>query len=311
MGSHMIKNSTVALLLCVLLVSQNAQASNQQNQALSIEGEVGIEYGNDSNVVVEEIDLTSSFGDTFFKFRGKGSAEYRFTDEHSASVSLSLTDRNYADAEAFDLQTVLFTSGYKFKHEDVTLGLDYRHASAELGGNDFLTLTQISPSASFFLSKKNFFRLAYTNIQKELDNNPARDADSHEYALDYYFFWKGLNDYFISSVKFRQEEAEEALFNYDGYQLRFAYKKRYEMLDFKSRITLDLRYRERDYNDLIDPSLADFRKDTRRTITFNKEVELTAKLSALIDIAHIDNQSNLENLDYNETIISTGLEYQF
>lgn len=311
MVNHMIINGIIAVSLCALQAGQLALASSQQNDALQISGEVGIEYGNDSNVVVEEIDLTTSFGDTFFKFTGKVGAEFEFDGRQTVSASLSLTDRNFSDAETFDLQTVLFTSGYKFKHEDFTFGFDYRHANAELGGNDFLTLTQISPSISFFLTKKNFFRLAYTNIDKELDNDPSRDADSNEYAIDYYYFWKGLNDYFISSVKWRQEEAENGLFSYDGYQLRLAYKKRYDMLDFKSRLTLDVRYRARDYNDVFDAALGDFRKDTRRTFTLNKEVELTAKLSALLDIAHIDNTSNLANLDYNETVVSTGLEYQF
>lgn len=286
-------------------------ALSKEESRLSLDGSVGAEYGNDSNVVVEEVDLTTSTSDTFFRLKAKGSAEYQFDKQHSASASLSITDKRFSDADTFDLQTLLFSSGYKYKNGDYTFAFDYRRASAELGGNDFLTLTQMSPSVSFFVNKQNFIRVAYTNIEKELDNNPTRNADSDEYAIDYYFFWKGLNDYFISSVKFRHEDAGEDIFNFSSSQARIAYKKRYELFNYKARLTLEAKYREKDFNDVVNPELNAFRVDKRRSFSVNKEVAIVDDVSLFLDITHINNKSNLPALDYTETIVSTGVEYQF
>ncbi len=309
-GSNTKGNLTTAVLIGGLLIN-HAEAISQTVDKLEFDGTVGIEYGYDSNVVVEEIDVTSSSSDSFLRLRGKGSATFRFDERHSASASLSISDKSYKDDEAFDLQTRLFSSGYKYKNKGYTLGVDYRHASADLGGNDFLTLTQISPSLSFFLSKQNFFRLAYTSIEKELDNNPTRNSDGDNFGIDYYFFRNGLNNYFISSVKYRQEEAQDDIFSFDSYQLRFAYKKRFEVLGYKSRLTLDVKYRQRDFEEAINPTINDFRADKRRTFGVNNEVELSDEITWLIDITHINNGSNLTGLDYQETIVSTGIEYQF
>jgi hypothetical protein len=306
-------SNTCLIYLCVALFSASASkvVYSKEDKGFSFEGELEAFVGSDNNVVVEEIDLPTSTSDTFFTLKAKGGVDYQFNAQHSASAALSYTDKNYSDADRFDLQTTLSTIGYKFKHENFTINLDYREADAELGGNDFLVLTQISPAISFFLTKKNFFRLAYTNIEKELVNNPVRDASSDEYGLDYYFFWNGLSDYFISSVRLRQEDAQDPVFNFNSYQLRLAYKKRFALMGYKSRLSLDAKYRTRDFDTLINPAINTFRVDKRTSFSVSNELEVFHNLFWNLELTYVTNNSNLDTVSFSETEIISGISYRF
>lgn len=301
------------IYLCTAITALGASnvAYSNDEQGFSFNAQLGADVGSDNNVVVEEIDLTTSTSDTFITQRAKGDLDYQFNAQHSASVGLSYTDKNYTDSDRFDLQTILSTVGYKFKHENYTINLDFREADAELGGNDFLVLTQISPALSFFLSKKNFFRFAYTNIEKKLVNNPVRNASSDEYGLDYYFFWNGLSDYFISSIRLRQEDAQDPVFNFKSYQLRLAYKKRFALIGYKSRLSVDARYRTRDFDTLINPTINTFRLDKRHSFSVSNELEVFNNLFWNVELAYVNNNSNLDSANFSETEIISGISYQF
>ncbi len=301
----------ISLVLALSFVGASKSVKGEEAGGFSFDGELEAFWGNDNNVVVEEIDLTTSTSDHFFTLKGKGGFDYNFDRQHSASAALTYRDKRYSSADRFDLRTILSTVGYKFKHEHYTINVDYRQADAKLGGNDFLSLTQFSPSASFFLTKKNFFRLAYTSIEKELVNNPVRDAKSDEYGLDYYFFWNGLNDYFISSIRLRQEDAQDPIFNFGSYQLRLAYKKRFALMGYRSRLSLDAKYRERDFDTSINPLINAFRVDKRSSLSATNEVEVLSNLFWTLELEYVSNDSNLASADFSETEITSGILYQF
>ncbi|AEP31119.1 surface lipoprotein assembly modifier [Brumicola nitratireducens] len=299
--------------LCALMLISDASKylHSKEKSDFSFGAELEASVGNESNVVVEEIDLSTTRGDSFFVVKAKGDIEYAFSSQHSVSAGISYTDKNYFEADRFSLQTTLSSAGYKFKHADYTLSFDYRNASADLGGNDFLTLTHVSPAISFFLDKKNFLRLAYTNIDKELINNPTRDAQSDEIGVDYYYFWNGLSDYFISSVKLRQEDAIDPVFNFSSYQLRLAYKKRYSVSTYKLRLTVEGKYRERDFNDRLNPRINAFRADDRATFSLSNEAEIIDDLFWHVALSYVNNDSNLASASYSETSVASGISYQF
>lgn len=299
--------------LCALLLISDASKylHSKEKSGFSFGAELEASVGNESNVVVEEIDLSTTRGDSFFVVKAKGDIEYAFSSQHSASAGISYTDKNYFEADGFSLQTTLSSAGYKFKHADYTFSFDYRNASADLGGNDFLTLTHVSPAISFFLDKKNFLRLAYTNIDKELINNPTRDAKSDEIGVDYYYFLNGLSDYFISSVKLRQEDAGDPVFNFSSYQLRLAYKKRYSVSTYKLRLTIEGKYRERDFNDRLNPRINAFRADDRATFSLSNEAEIIDDLFWHVELSYVNNDSNLASASYSETSVASGISYQF
>jgi hypothetical protein len=227
------------------------------------------------------------------------------------SANISVNDRRYQDVSKFDLQTILTTLGYKYKTGETTLGFNYRFADAKLDGQGFLSLTQYSPSVSTFLSKQHFVRVAYTFIEKKLDDNPTRDSDSNEVAVDYYYFKNGLSQYFIFASRIRDEDALKNEFDFRSIQFRAAYKQRYTVLKKLNKLTIDYTHRNRDYDTATNPMINENRQDKRNTFGIENETVLSNRFSVTAEIQYIDNTSNLNSFDFSETVSSLGITYQF
>lgn len=302
---HLIAYASAAMLI------QTPITMALDTDKLTLRGSATAIYGNDSNVIIKHADINTNTDDFFLRLKAKGQAKYTFTKEHSASASLSFNDKNYREASLFDLRTLMFSSGYRYKTSLYTAGFDFRHISADLNGHSYLSLSQASPSLAFFLNRKNFLRLSYTHADKTIKNKPAKAASSNELGMDYYFFWKGLNDYFIGSFRFKQEGAKDAIFNYNSFQAKLGYKKRYRLLSYKTQSMLNIKYRLREYKDKPKPEINGFRSDQLYGIGFDNALNLLPGLKLLAAIHYSHNDSNLSGLNYNETIISSGLEYQF
>ncbi|MEQ3653205.1 MAG: hypothetical protein ABNH21_16995 [Glaciecola sp.] len=306
-----ISSLTLLLGMTLFLIDGTKLVSSEEKHGFSFDGQLEALVGGDNNVVVEEIDLSTSNNDSFFTFKTKFDLDYTFDANHSLSAAISYSDKSYSEATNFDLQTTLSTLGYKFKYDKLSFNLDYRKADAKLGGNDFMVLTQVSPAVSFFVNKQNFMRLAYTSIDKDLVNNPARDAQSNEYSVDYYFFKSGLREYFISSVKVRKEDAFNTVFDFNSYQIRLAYKRRYQLIDFDSRLTLDARYRSREFDSVLNPTIGAMRVDKRQAFRVLNEVELIENLFWNTEVAYVKNNSNLSAAEFSGAEVMSGISYEF
>lgn len=305
------QNMRLHLIAITLLQGLSLGALAEQAENLKVGGDIAVEYGYDSNVVVEELDLSTSLGDSFLRYKLSADADYTFNDAASASGSLSWSDKRFNDASNFDLRTILASLDYKYKYNDITFGIAVRHADAELGGKGFLALSHLSPSVSFFLSKKHFVRLAYTYSDKTLDDNPLRDATGHELGASYYYFQNGLNRYLILGVKRHLADATDPLYDFSAIELSAAYKQRYQLFSRKNQLSVAVDYRERDFDEIINPAINDFREETRSELSLQNETELLQHLMLQLSLSYIDNQSNLNTFDYSETQYGLTASYSF
>lgn len=271
----------------------------------------GVVLGHDSNVAVDEIDLFTAHSDNFITGRFGLGYENAFDDAQSFDLSYQLSDQHYADNQQFDLQNHLASVGYKLKYDKFTFGLTLRYVHSNLNSSHFLTLSQISPSVSWFISKRHYMRFSYTYHDKTLESNPARDANSDELSTDYYYFENGLNSYFIVSGKVREEDAIDSLFNYSSQQLRVAYHKRFDVASSPLKATIELRARRRDYNDEVNPEIEGFRLDKSYSSSLSLEWELAKHWLLEWQIEYSDRQSNLDSVDYSQWLIEAGFEYRF
>lgn len=291
------------VFLCLVTISIHAEGEFEIN--------AGLLLGHDSNVAVDEIDLVTTNGDRFLTGRFGVAYENAIDDNQSFKLSYNLSDKHYGDNEQFNLQNHLASVGYNIKHDKVTYGLTYRYVHSNLDSKRFLTISQVTPSLSWFISKKHYLRFAYTFHDKTLEDNTGRNANSHELSSDYYYFANGLNSYFIVAVKARDEDADDELFNYSSQQLRIAYQKRFNISDHPLKASIDLRVREREYTTQIHPSIGDFRLDETYSSSFSLEWEVGEHWLWQWNMEYADRQSNLASVDFSQTLISAGFEYRY
>ena len=99
------------------------------------------------------------------------------------------------------------------------VGATLQHAYAELDGNEFLTLTQLSPYLSRLVGERLFLRFAYADTDKDFADNPGRDATTSSFSSDAYVFVNGLKTYLVFGHRYDDEDAASAEFDYTGHRL--------------------------------------------------------------------------------------------
>ena len=293
--------------LGIVVMSHSAAAQNK----LHWNGEVSLGYGYDSNVTIDELDLNARTGDQYVRYEGKLALDYDISDNQDVRLSYKLSEKQYNDQEQLDLGSHFLSTGYTYKAGKTRYGFDWRYVDSELDGQDFMTLNMISPFVSGFIGKQHYLRAGITHTEKKLKSQSARDAKSNEYSLDYYYFINGLNRFIILSGKFKNENARDAEFNYHSSQLRVAYEYRFPVFALPSKVRIDFRIRQRKYEDEINREINDFREDTRQRAGASLEMELSQNLSVVLDASYVDNESDLNSLNYTESLFNVTLSYAF
>ncbi len=291
------------IFLCFFSISAHAEGEFEAN--------VGLLLGYDSNVAIDEIDVFTTNGDGFVTGRFRLAYTNDFNNDQSVKLSYNLSDKRYRDNGQFDLQNQLASISYNIKYEEITFGLSYRYVDANLNSKQFLTLSQVNPSASWFISKQHYLRLAYTFHDKTLEYNSGRDANSHEFSANYYYFVNGFNSYFIVALKTREENAASDVFNYSAQQLRIAYQKRFDILDSPIKATINVQARRRDYNEAVNPLIQDYRLDKNYSSSFSLEWGLSEHWLVDWQIEYSDRQSNFDSVDFSQWLSTAGFEYRF
>ncbi len=276
-----------------------------------LELSAGLELGYDTDVTVDEIDLTTEQSDRFYTGSFGLGYEWETAENQNIKLAYRLTDKRYADYGQFDLQNHMGTANYSYKGEDLTFTMAYRYVSSRLDSQAFLDLWQLSPSVSWFITKQHYVRLAYSYQDKSLENNPGRDGKQHELGGDYYYFADGLNRYWVASAKVRQEDAEDNVFDYRSVQFRLGYQFRFDLAGAPLKTTLDWKYRQRNYDEVINPSIGEEREDSRHTIGARLEWEWSKSWNWQVQAEYLDNESNLPSLSYSQWMTTVGLEYTY
>lgn len=292
------------LLACLPLAAE-------EKSDVAVDFSAGLEIGYKDSVLVEELDLVTTLGDHFTRYKLKAEIEFAPDKNNEFAFSIGLTDRQYQDATDFDLQTLLATASYNYDFGDLKLGIDFRSADSELGGTDFLTLKHTEPYFTYFISRNHFLRGSYTTVDTELDNNQDRNSDADEYSLSYYYFINGLNHYVILGGKWREQDAEDDIYDFVSDVYRFSYIKRFEVFEQKFKFSTTYRYRERDYDSAVNPAISDFRFDEQDMINIVLSLEISDGLEIYTDFRYLDNTSNLPDYTFSENRYTAGISYDF
>jgi hypothetical protein len=275
---------------------------------LSAEVRAGLEY--DSNVSVEEVDQSSGQSDYAAVFDGQLKYKSPLTQESKVSLGYDFSQSLYDEFSVVDRQTHMLSAGFSSDLEKVDLGANYRYIYSRLDGDKFLTMHQVSPYLSAFLTREWFWRGAYRFSDKKIDQNPGRDATYHSGELDVYYFVNGLRSYFNLGYRYKDEEAETSQFDYTGHRLKLRYVQRFDFFTRQAKATLALRYEDRDYSSLT-PGIGEKREDERYRADAELEIPLGKQAAISIYYRYNDNQSNLPSVDYDQYVAGSQFLYRW
>jgi hypothetical protein len=298
---------TVLGATTVVADAQEAVTPTAQDRAVAINLGAGFEY--DSNVAVLELDTSTNAGDraalldfgVSYDKPGPG----RFDVQAGYDFSQSLHD----DFDAFDVRIHRGSATLSYDLGRVDIGATFQHADAELDGNDFLTLEQVSPYLSKLIGQRLFLRFAYAHSDKEFAGNPDRGATADALSSDVYVFVDGLRTYLLFGYRHDDEDAVDPQFDYGGHMYRVQLTKR---LDRERELTLrtSLRVESRDY-DYPTTSIGAPRRDDRTRLEVSLELPLGERTITQLVYEHADNRSNLPSVDFAEDVLSVRFRARF
>ncbi|MDP5053596.1 MAG: hypothetical protein NWP69_07395, partial [Congregibacter sp.] len=157
-------------LLCVLLAFVvRAQEPGNTATKTKWSGEIGIGAEYDTNVSVDEVDLSSGQSDTAGIIDFELGVKHTFSERIEASINYDLSQSSYQEFSEVDRLTQILGADINMDLGGSSAGLSAYYIDSRLDGDAFLKFTRLSPSLSGFLSRRWFARGAYVFSEREIE----------------------------------------------------------------------------------------------------------------------------------------------
>ncbi|OFE12960.1 hypothetical protein PHACT_07255 [Pseudohongiella acticola] len=282
----------------------------QSDDALTWSGslEAGAEYN--SNVSVSELESATGEADSSANVDAGINANWQASERLSVDAGYSFSGQRYQDFDAFDLDLHLLYGDVSYEFDQFSVGTNYYHADAKLGGDDFLTLKQYSFYAGKLFADQWFVRGALNFADKTFDDFAQRDADTEGLSLDLFWFFNEGNSNLVLGYAFDDEQAREPAFSYEADTVRLRYTHDFVLFDKETEFGVGTRFQDRNYQ-AVTPGLGARRDDRQQITDARLEMSLNEALAAAIQVERGNYQSNLASADYTENRVSATLILSF
>lgn len=299
-----------ALLAGSYLGQASAAPDAGQKPATRWSAEVGVGVEYDSNVSVEEVDVSSNQGDYAMTVDAGAALKQQLTKTAEAALSYDFSQSTYDTFSQVDRQTHMFGAdlGLDFASADPSLSVYY--INSRLDGSQFLDLYRVSPAVSGFLTRKWFARGAYVYSDKTIHDGEGRDATTNAGEADAYFFMRGLRQYFNLGYRFRQEDAEADQYDYVSNSVKLRFIQRFEVFSRLTKLELAWRYEDRSYRSDT-PSIGEKRSDERNRLRVDYEIPVFGQGAVQFFAGYADYQSNYSPADYDQKLVGTRFMYSW
>lgn len=307
-GKGALISAASALIATLCAAAQDEDKTPALNTSYYAELGAGAEY--DSNVTLDELDLTSNESDYGFTLDASVGLKKPFTTATDLSLSYDFSQTNYKEFSEVDRQTHLIGADLSTKLGKMATGLSTFYIHSRLDGEKFLELYRGSPYLSGFISRRWFARGAYVFSTKTVENRPERDADTQAGELDLYFFRRGLRSYFNLGYRFKDEDAEAEQFDYVSNSAKLRYVHRIEWLSRTTKIELSWRFEDRNYSG-VTPSIGEKRDETRNRWRIDYEIPILERGALQLYYGYSDFESNLPTTNYTQDLLGVRFTYRW
>ena len=301
---------TPTVLACALAGVALAEEKPVKLAHAEYSAELGIGAEYDSNVSVEEVDVSSNQGDHALTLNAGLGASKEVSRGVELAASYDFNQNLYDEFSRVDRQTHILGSDLTVDLDALDTGLSFFYIHSRLDNEKFLELYRVSPSISGFLAKKWFGRAAYVYADKSIERSPDRDADTHSGELDLYYFHRGLRSYFNLGYRYKDEDAKSDRLDYTSNGIKLRYIRRFDIFSRIAKLELAWRYEDRDYSS-ITPSIDENRDDQRHRWRLDFEIPMIGKSAWQLYYSHADYDSNYPSADYDQDLVGTRFIYRW
>lgn len=261
----------------------------------------------DSSLVVEEIDFSRETADEALNLEARVSLAREWENGAMADFSFSVTDSNYRTADQFDLNTQLLLSSLAWDIGDVTTSLACYHADSSLGGDDYLSLTNCTPTASYFVHSQVYLQGGFAHTDKNFSEGTTRDARNLKTFGSLWYFFDATRHYMSFTVAHRSEDANERAYDYNGNEVEVNWIKDSEFRARDLRLKLGARFDNRTYSRAEGPGNSVRRADHRRELF--SEIKMHVRERTWVEVVYrvSQNESTEAEVEYDQNSVEVRL----
>lgn len=303
-------NKLIFVVAAVLLTGYWVSPVHAAGQGLDLTVDLEMGAGRDSNVAIDDIDLSLSDGDNYTDAGFSTDLRYRLDDHWDLSAGVTVSDKRYHTYDSFDGQLVIASAGADRQWGDVTAGISLRWIDYELDESPFLTMEQVSPTLSWFPSRNLFVRFDYVVSDEEFDASPGRNSHREGAGGTAYYFLNGLRHYWLFRAGFSTDDADDPVFSYRGREGRFLYHRALPALGQDTSIEIIYRFEDRQYEKVREPDLDEFRRDRRSRLELRLNYPVGESLELSARYARANYRSNLESAAFRQHVYQLKLTYE-
>ncbi|AWB68270.1 hypothetical protein C2869_18440 [Saccharobesus litoralis] len=281
------------------------------SQANEVKFNVSVNAGllNDSRLTIAELDQVSNQADVALSSGVKAGMNWQPNADWNVKLSYGLDQKNYQDFDEYDLFTQQLNMGVERKFSGFNLGVNYLNVSADLDGQDFLALNQVSVYWSNLINNRYFFRVATDITDKEFALFSGRNADNLNINGQAFVFFDNAERFVMLGVGQEWEDSQNALYQYEQQHIQANFSQKWQWFG-ANQVQLKLQAKQRDY-DQFTIQESGLREDTLYSVGVNWQHDFNPEWSIKTDISYKDNQSNFTVADYDETLTSVMLHYSY
>lgn len=306
---HAVPLFLASAIACATAAPLRAQESGEQVLTTwTVEAGAGFEY--DTNVSVSEVDVSSGQSDYAVTADFQLGARHRFSERVQSNLTYDISQASYREFSRVDRVTQFLGADLNADIAGASAGVSAYYIDSRLDGDGFLNFLRLSPALSGFVSQRWFARGAYVYSERDIDERPRRDAETHAGEVDFYYFHRGLRSYANIGYRYRDEDAVADEFDFRAHAFKLRYIRRFDLFGRRAKAEVAVRYELRDYrND--EPTIEEPRNDDRLRWKLDVEIPLTDRFTWQGYYSYGDYVSNLPRADFTQTILGTRLQYQW
>ena len=272
------------------------------------EADVGIRY--DSAVAINQLDVVTREDDRALRARLRVGYEADITDSTEATLSYGLTQTTYEDFSNFDLQQHTLAASASHDLGGARAGASYRYIHARLDGDGLLDIHRVAPYVSGFIAKGVYTRAELLYRDSNFLTDDARDNEGYGAGLDFYFFMDRNKRYIAVGYDYINVDALDDQFDFNGHAFQVRVSQKFPIGSDEGQFRAGWRYQLRDHT-AITPQIGVEREDNRHRLLAEVEVPLNKWLGLAARYSYFDFASNLETVDYTQSLVDLTLVSRF
>lgn len=291
------------------------EASAQQNDEdspFNLSVSAGYEF--DSNLTVDAIDTSSNVGDQALVFDAAAGFELINTDEYGFSIGYDFYQSAHNDLEEFDMSIHGFSADGRISLDRIDLGTTIMYNTIGLGGESFMDMVTIRPNIGYLTGNNKVYLLGAYEYQKQDFEQIlliGRDATRHSVSGKAIFILGGGNTA-TAGYEWTDHNTNDPGYAYTGHGIDLSIKVPIDTGSRETTLRGGYRFQDRGYGLASRRyNAGTTRDDKRHTFSVSWQVPIVNGFFAEAEFEYINSISNYAPVDYNESITTLKIGWEF